>query len=368
MITTICVKINSIAKDFQNQLQDLPLKEVATILGVLNALVYCGGVNARTITRDKNRKLLFHRSNIDPLLAGRTIICGIKFISDYLEKHWAPYTHTDRRQILRIRALLCDRFQLFTLEDRLDWGNPKNRRPVPNPCGHFDIPGALLLAEQCEEILKQHYKLEELELDWNESIGNGNYPTVRNEEMSLPEHKWYTLKRLHDMVFAGTGVSYCRKEPKFDKSDNFNQSIVEWIETRYLALAAGDRFHCALEALENGETETAEFVEPVAIESVCEAVSIFVDRTGRENFRKTKVVIARDAVPKRISIASSLIQCCMRVPVQKYVKKEKVLSVPVWAIDKTERAIAWWKEKIENSELWLSQIAPAWVWDTVLPF
>lgn len=375
MITTISTKINSIAQDFRNKLEKLPLKDVATILGTLNALAYCGGLNARTISRDKNRKLLFHRSNIDPLLVGRTVICGIKFISDYLKTHWSSYTHTDRREIFRIRALLCEHFQLFTLEDRQHWVEPKNRGPYPNPCGHFDIPGALLLAEQCEEILKQHYVLEEMELDWSEEIGNGNYPMVRDEKVSLPEHKWYTLKKLHDMVFAGTGISYCRKEPKIDPSAVANELMAEWVETRYLALAAGDRFDCALDALENGETDTAEFFEPVAIEPACEAVSVFVDRTGVEHFRKIKVAIAQDVEPTRISIASSLIQCCMRVPAMKHVKKEKMLAVPTWAIlsegfanEQTERAIAWWEEQIENSELWVSQIAPSWVWDAVLPF
>jgi hypothetical protein len=65
----------------------------------------------------------------------------------------------------------------------------------------------------------------------------------------------------------------------------------------------------------------------------------------------------------------------MRVPAQKSVKKEKVLTVPVWTIlsegfanEQSERAIVWWEERIENSGLWLSQLALPWVWDAVLPF
>jgi len=367
MIAKICLKINAIAQNFQNQLEELPVKDVATILGVLNALVYCGGVNTKTIARDRDHKLVFNNKNIDALLSGRTVICPVRFISWYLREYWNPYAHNSRHHVFRIRALLCDHFKIFTLEER-NWTHPGDRHRNPNPCGHFDIPGALLLAEQCEEILKRHYELEELELDWNEEIGNGRYPMVRDEEMSLPEHKWYTLKRLHDMTFAGTGVSYCRKEPKPGNPCEPNQLMAEWVETRYLALEAGDRFECAIEAIENGETETADFFEPVTLEPVCEALSGFVDRTGIEHFRKIKVAIAQDVEPRRISIASSLIQCCMRTPVERHVKKEKMLSVPVWAIEKTERAIAWWEEQIENSALWLSELAPQWAWDAVLPF
>ena len=56
------------------------------------------------------------------------------------------------------------------------------------------------------------------------------------------------------------------------------------------------------------------------------------------------------------------------LPAPRPKKLEKVLDVPCSVLEESEMALDWWKERIEHSGLWLSEMTPNWVWDAVLPF
>lgn len=358
-LTSFSAKVKAISRDLAKRLDDYTPKEIFTILGMINEIVYCAGVNTRVIVRDAAGKLIFDRKNLSALLSAPTVNSPATYITKYLKQFWAGLAYHSINAVMRFREVLSQVFQLFTLEKR-DWSDPKNRCRQPNPCGGFNALLALLLAEQCETRLKERYKLEEVGLDWSQEIGNGNYPMTRDESKSFPEHKGFTMVKLHRMIL-GSVAAYCRNEDEFEPQGELLLLAAQAIENEYLALQAAGKLEQAEEQLNKlmGENPDADVQELLA-----EPIEI----VETETVESGGVAVVVDCVAKVIPLAAGLIRCCMWVTPAPRPKREEVLSVPREVLEQSKIALKWWQERIENSGLWLSEMAPQWVWDAVLPF
>lgn len=361
ILTSLSAKVKAISCDLAKKLDKYTPKELFTMVGVLNEILYCAARNVEVIVKDSAGKRIFNRKNLSALLNAPTVDSPARYIAKYLKKFWAGIAYYSINAAMWFREVLSQEFQLFTLEKR-DWTDPKNRHRKPNPCGQLNVLKALLLVEQCEIRLKEHYKLDEVGLDWSQEIGNGNYPMVRDESKSFPKHKWYVLVRLHRMIL-GPVATYCRNDDEFTPQDELLLPLaVQAIENEYLALQAEEK-------LEQAEQQLDELMgdNPGADEQKLLAQPMEIIESETVQSGGIAVVVSR--VAKVIPLAAGLIRCCMWVlPAPRPKKPEKVLDVPCSVLEQSETALDWWKERIEHSGLWLSEMAPNWVWDAVLPF
>ncbi|MEG3880994.1 hypothetical protein QT972_26880 [Microcoleus sp. herbarium7] len=356
MIARTEQEINSLSQEFDAKLRGKRITKIFTIFGILNHALYIAGRQVKVISDKHGSKGLrdYNQKNINDLVQPLSVSVKMEGIMTYLSKYWEGHCYTAKGTVDKVRHDLSEIFKLYNLEDRRESRKiPKNRNKQPNVMTNFDAVAALILAERCELILLQHYSLEELQLDWSQEIGNGNYPTVRDESKSLPEHKAYTLVALFNMVFTGI-VRWGRRTES--ASDRPLPDVVQIVNTNFKVLQAEQ----ALDRLQDEQpdrppeeilaTESFDFVEPEVV--VSNGLAILVDR-----------LIAR--IP-----LASVIRRSMKVPPAPRVKVEKEASVtiPTWALEETEVAITWWEQKLGKTELWLSEMAPSWVLDAVLPF
>lgn len=359
-LTSFSAKVKVISHDLAKRLDDYTPKEIFTILGMINEIVYCAGVNTRVIVRDAAGKLIFDRKNLSALLSAPTVNSPATYITKYLKQFWAGLAYHSINAVMRFREVLSQVFQLFTLEKR-DWSDPKNRHRQPNPCGGFNALRALLLAEQCEIRLKEHYKLEEVGLDWGQEIGNGNYPMIRDESKSFPEHKGFTMVKLHRMIL-GSVAAYCRGDDEFEpQGESLLPLAAQSIENEYLALQAAGK-------LEQAELQLNELMGENPDADVQELLAEPMEIVETEMVQSGSVTAVVSCVAKVIPLAAGLIRCCMWVSPAPRPKQEKVLDVPCEVLEQSDATLEWWRKRIENSGLWLSEMAPQWVWDAVLPF
>lgn len=359
ILASIWLKVKLISRNLWKLLRKYTHKEVFTILGILNGMLYCAAINAKVISRDKVRKHFDHKY-LPALLNFPTVNVLVTFLMEYLREHWTGLTYYSVNAVIRFRVILSQEFQLFTLEDR-DWSDPKNRTRKPNPCGCFNTVKALLLVEQCETILKEHYKLEEVGLDWSQEIGNGNYPMIRDESKSFPAHKGFVMVKLYRMIL-GPVSTYCRNDDDFVPQDELLLPLaIQAIENEYLALQAEEMFEQAEAQLDKLKGDNPDADEQDLLAEPMEIVETETVESGG-------VAVVVSHVAKVIPLAAGLIRCCMWVLPAPRPKREKVLTVPCEVLEQSESALDWWRERIDSSGLWLSQMAPQWVWDAFLPF
>lgn len=355
MIARTAQEINALSQEFDAKLDGKCIQEIFTIFGILNRTLYMVGYETHVISEVQSDGLrTYDQKNIVKLVQPQSIAPTMTGIMTYLFKYWQGRCYASKKTVERVRRDLSETFKLYNLEDRRESRkNPKNRTRQSNVMSNFDAVAALILAERCELILLEHYSLEELQLDWSQEIGNGNYPMARDESKSLPEHKAYTLVRLFNMVFTGIARWGRRTEPTNDRP---LADVVQIVNTNFKMLQAERAF----EKLKEEEpdrpeeeilaTETFDITEPEIVES--NGVAILVDR-----------LIAR--IPLAAMVRRSMkVQPAPQVKVE----KEAAVTVPTWAMDKTEQALRWWEERLGKTELWLSEMAPSWVLDAVLPF
>ncbi len=349
-------EINALSQEFDAKLRRKGIKEIFTIFGILNITLYIAGRQVKIIGNKHGREGLrdYNQKNINDLVQPLSIAPRMTGIMTYLRTYWKGRHHKSINTVDRVRHDLSNIYKLYNLEDRRESRkNPKNRTRESNVMSNFDAVAALILAERCELILLQHYKLEEVHIDWTQEIGNGNYPTVRDELKSLPEHKAYTLVRLFNMVFTGIARWGRRTEPANDRP---LPDVVQIVNTNYKMLQAEQAFEKFKE--EEPDRPEEEILETETFE-----------------FTETEVVVSGglaflvETVVAKIPLAA-MVRRSMKVPPAPRVKveKEAVVTVPVWAIEQSEKAIAWWEEQIGKTELWLSEMAPSWALDAVLPF
>lgn len=356
MITRTLQEVNALSQEFDEKLKKLKgrkIQRLFTMFGLLNNALYLAGVQARVISNKKSDGLrTYNAKNIAKLAAPMTIAPRMTGITTYLLKHWAGRCYDSKKTVEKVRKELSDKFKLYNLDCR-DWTGPKGRNRKSNCMSNLDVAAALILAERIELILLEHYSLEEIQLDWSQEIGNGNYPTVRDESKSMPEHKAYTLVALYNMMFDGI-VRWGRQDEPTDVTPL--PEVVESIHNNFKELQAEQAFDRLQDEQPDRPpeeilaTESFDFVAPEII--VSNGLSILVDR-----------LIAR--IP-----LVSVIRRSMQVPPvpRVEVKKEASVAVPVWAMEKNDMAIAWWDEQLSKTGLWLSEMAPSWVLDAILPF
>jgi hypothetical protein len=354
MVTITRHEVNAIAQEFDKLLEGRSTKEIFTIFAVLNRLLYVAGWQAHIISSpQQDGKRVYNKTNIVKIAQPILVITSLKGIRTYLRDYWTSRVYKSPGSIDRVRNELCEVFKLFALEKRY-WANPKGRHRRPNPCSEFDCVRALILAERCEQKLLVDYTLEEVRLDWSQEIGNGNYPMVRDETKSLPEHKAYTLVALFNMMFDGI-VRWGRPdEPASGKTPL--PEVVEAIKTNSKQLQAEHRFEELQD--EDPERDPDEIIETESFEFVETEIA----RSNGLAFYAARVVAA---IP-----LAGVVRRSMKVQPKERVKtkKEACLPVPVRMLEESPEAIAWWEERIGKSGLWLSQLAPTWVWDAVLAF
>lgn len=353
MIAITLHEVNTIAQEFDEKLKGYRFTKVFTIFGILNRMLYLAAIKEKIISHPNPKTGLraYNKKNIGRLAQPITVISCVTGTETYLKEHWARAAHSVN-PIRETRELLSETFKLFTLEDR-DWSVAENRGRAPNPCSEFDSVRSLILAERCEQKLLVRFKLEEIQLDWSQEIGSGNYPTVRDESKSMPEHKAYTLVALYNMMFDGIARWGRQDEPS---GSNPLPEVVENIHNNFKELQAEKAFDRLQDEQPDRPpeeilaTESFDFVAPEII--VSNGLSILVDR-----------LIAR------IPLASVIRRSMQVPPVPRVeVKKEASVAVPVWAMERNDVAIAWWDEQLSKTGLWLSELAPSWVLDAILPF
>jgi hypothetical protein len=356
MIARTEQEINALSQEFDAKLNGKSITKIFTIFGILNHALYVAGRQVKVISGKHGSKGLrdYDQKNINDLVQPLAVPVKMEGIMTYLSAHWEGYCHTAKGTVDKVRHDLSETFKLYNLEDRHESRKiPKNRNKQPNVMTNFDAVAALILAERCELILLEHYSLEEMRLDWSKEIGNGNYPTVRDESKSLPEHKAYTLVALFNMVFKGIARWGRRTEPIADRP---LPDVVQIVNTNYKMLQAEQAFEKLQEEQPDRPpeeilaTETFDLVEPEII--VSGGLALLVEK-----------IVA--TIP-----LATMVRRSMKVPPAERVKVEKEASVtvPAWAMEKTERAIVWWEEQLGKTELWLSEMAPPWALDAVLPF
>ncbi len=356
MIARTEQEINALSEEFDAKLRGKSITKIFTIFGVLNHILYIAGRQVKIISDKHGSKGLrdYNQDNINDLVQPLAVPVKMEGIMTYLNNHWEGRCHTAKGTVDQVRHDLSDNFKLYNLEDRHElWGEPKNRNKQPNVMTNFDAVAALILAERCELILLEHYSLEELQLDWSQEIGNENYPTVRDESKSLPEHKAYTLVRLFNMVFTGIARWGRRTEPTNDRP---LPDVVQIVNTNFKRLQAEQAF----EKIKEEEPDRPE-------EEILETETF--DYTETEIVESNGVFAVVDRLIARIPLAT-MVRRSMKVrPVPRVkVEKEASVTVPVWAIEESARAICWWEEQLGKTELWLTEMAPSWVLDAVLPF
>jgi hypothetical protein len=354
MVTITRHEVNAIAQEFDKLLEGRSTKEIFTIFAVLNRLLFVAGRQAHIISNpQQDGKRVYNKTNIVKLAQPIVVITSLKGIRTYLRDYWISRVYKAPNSITRVRDELCKVFKLYALEKR-NWTKPTDRTRQPNPCSEFDCVRALILAERCEQRLLVDYTLEELRLDWSQEIGNGNYPMVRDEAKSLPDHKAYTLVALFNMMFDGI-VRWGRPdEPASGKTPL--PEVVETIKNNVKQLQAEHRFEELQD--EEPDRDPDEIIETESFEF-----------TETEIVRSNGLAFYAARVIATIPL-TGMVRRSMKVQPKERVKtkKEACLPVPVKMLEESPEAIAWWGERIDKTGLWLSQLAPTWVWDAVLPF
>lgn len=328
-------KLDRIYQEISQDLNDLSLQQIGTIQGILNGLVYSAALNDGVAYRDDSNKLQFSFKHISYFFRGdRAVHTPITFLSEYLRKYWVGLAHYSRDIVARTRRLICEKFKVFTQEDRAaDWCDPKNRHRNPNPCGEFNMLRALLLARACEEHLLCGRQLEATQLNI-ETAGNGNYEWERIEDKSFPKHKGYTLAAIGKAAGIWTG------------SDTPHPDIIGAIELEYLRVKAEEQFW-ETEPGDRTEEEILEqeFVAVTEVEIVeSEGVAVVVE----------KVV---DAVPLAVLVRRSMLVAARRLSTK---VDDGGVTVPSWALDVGDQARMWWEERVATHGFWLLEIAPKW--------
>jgi len=329
-------KLDRIFQEISQDLNDLSLQQVGTIQGILNGLVYSAALNDGVAYRDSNNKLQFDFRHIGYFFRGdRAVHTPITFLTEYLKKYWAGLTYYSRDLVARTRRMMCEKFKIFTQEDRTaDWRDPKNRHRNPNPCGEFNMLRALLLARACEEhLLCYGRQLEATQLNI-ETAGNGSYEWERIEDKSFPKHKGYTLAAIGKAAGIWTG------------SETSHPDIVGAIELEYLRLKAEEQLR---------ETEPGDRTE----EEILEQELVAVTETEVVESEGVAVIAERviDAVPLAILVRRSMLVAARRLLSK---ADDGGVVVPNWALGVGDRARLWWKYAISEHS-WLVNIAPDWV-------
>ncbi len=330
-------RLDRIIHEIRQNLSEFSLQQVATIQGILNGLVYSAALNDGVAYRDTDRTLHFNFRHIGYFFRGdRAVRTPITFLSEYLKKYWTGLANYSRDVVARTRRLICERFKVFTQEDRTaDWRNPKNRHRNPNPCGEFNMLRALLLARACEEhLLCYGRELEASQLNL-ETAGNGHYEWERIEEKSLPKHKGYTLAA----IGKAAGI--------WNESDTPHPEIAGAIKLEYLRVTAEEQW----QQTEAGDRTDDEVLEQEFV-AVTEAEVVGSDGVA--------VVVEKmiDAVPLVVLVRRSML-----MPARRLLPRidDGGVSVPSWVMVAGDRARKWWERSILENGGWLQEVAPDWV-------
>lgn len=353
MISIISRKVNAIYLEVQELLEPHGTQEAATILGMLNCYIYFTGLKVGAIARTDTGMAI---EDVGKLFeSGIEAIVPIIGLRSYLQKYWGNLTYKSTNSLERIRLLLCEKFKLFSLEER-DWSIPERRHRNPNPCGNFNFVRALLLAECCEaKLLAAGYKLEDCELDFDRVVGNGEYHFKRIEGRSLPKHKGYNTVKIYNAAFRGI-LTWRRMETLAGEPI---PEVAAAIEREYLALLADRK----IEELEIG-CEPEELEGAIAVATVADTEPEIVEVTdGNKSYSFVAgfKILAAYSLPL---VARSP----LKVPSKSQSPREESVRVPVWAMDLSDRALRWWEGKLDRCGLWLAQFAPEWVRDRVVLF
>lgn len=340
MIADFCsFKLDRILCEIRENLNDLTLTQIFTIQGTLNALVYSAALNDGVAYRGPDDSLQFSFKHLGYFFrTDRAVRTPVTFIADYLQKYWAGLAHCGRDAVRWVRRLICERFKVFTQEDRTaEWRNPLNRHRNPNPCGDFNMLRALLLARACEEHLLLRRKLEATQLNL-ETAGNCNYEWERIEEKSFPKHKGYTLAAI------GRAAGIWRE------TDTPHPEIVGAIELEYLRVTAEQQFQ-EVDAGDRADEEILEqeFLAVTEIETaVSHGIAVVVERIV-------------DAVPLGVLVRRSML-----VPARRLLPRvdDGGVRVPSWALEAGDRAREWWERQILSCGAWLLAVAPGWFLQT----
>lgn len=362
MLATIKQEVNQIGYKTQELAKDYDREKgttaVTTALAILNTQIFCIQKNRKVLVRHEDGTLKFHPENIPELFTEPlSVIVPVDFMAKHFKEHWAGFTFYSRNKIQEIRADLSARFKLFTLEER-DWSDPVNRHRTPNPCESFNLIGALLLARALEDILLTHRKLEAKQLDWSESIGNGNYPKIRDEDnCALPAHKAYSTVALYNVIFDGID-SWGRDEADFSGQEP-RPEVIRAIELEAKILQAEQAFETVLDAdpIRDPEmvfiTETFDYVKSEIIEDESVDCRIEVSNVVSTHPFCEFVRLTMKVSPKIRTLCQ---------------KRENAVNIPAWAFSQGERALKWWQRRIDESGLWFSEMTPGWVLDKMVPF
>lgn len=331
-------KLDRIFCEIRENLTDLSFEQIFTIQGTLNAYVYSAALNDGVVYRAPDGSLRFDFQQLGYFFrTDRAVSSPVTFLADYLKKYWTGLALYSRDAVRKIRRLICEKFKVFTQEDRsVDWQNPLNRHRNPNPCGEFNMLRALLLARACEEhLLCYGRELEATELNI-ETAGNGHYQWERVEGKSFPKHKGYTMAA----IGSATGI--------WTDSDAPHPDIVNEIELEYLRVTAEQQFQ-EIEFGDRTEEEVLnqEFVAVTEIQTVSsDGVAVVVE----------KIV---DAVPLAVLVRRSMLVRSRRLLPKN--NDDGGVIVPTWARNPGDRAGRWWVQQIIAHGLWLLDIAPEWV-------
>ncbi|MEG3877906.1 hypothetical protein QT972_11040 [Microcoleus sp. herbarium7] len=337
-------QLNCLLSRFRSHLYSFNRKQVGTMFGILNALIYSAALNSEVAYRDAMNRRHFNLKDIDLFFEeARTVITPAEWISDYLKEHWAGLTRDSRSSVTKFRKIMCEMFKLFTLEDRHEmWKVATNRHRNPNPCEEFNMLLAMILARACEEyLITWGMQIEATELDMD-AVREGKYEFVRIEDQSFPKHKAYTMAR----IGKAAGI--------WNDSQTPHPGLTELINIEYLKMKAEEQYQ---------ETEPEGRSPEQILEEEFIAITVPEIIISEEG---TAVVTERivDAAPLSVFVRLSML-----VPPRFLLPKidDGGILVPTWAREMGDKAMRWWQAQIDETE-WMEQFAPTWVLDSLVCF
>ena len=108
-------QLNCLLSRFRSHLYKFNRKQVGTIFGILNALIYSAALNSEVAYRDAMNRRHFNLKDIDLFFEeSRTVVTPAEWISDYLKEHWAGLTRDSRSSVTKYRKIMCQTFKVFT--------------------------------------------------------------------------------------------------------------------------------------------------------------------------------------------------------------------------------------------------------------
>jgi len=338
------VYTDRLLSEFNLHLLEMNNTQILTIQGILNAYIYSAALNDKRISRSPDGRMHFKASNIAEFYRdGRQIICPIKWLSEYLQRYWPGLTYTSRDTVAKTRKLLCEKFKIFTLEDRHEfWLDPLNRHRQPNPCAEFNMLRAILLARACEEhLLSYGMELEALQLNI-ETAGNGHYEFVRIEEKSFPKHKAFLLAK----IGKASGL--------WTDSTQIHPELEGVIEMEGLRMNAEYQFS----QIEPGDTPEDEILKEETL-----------DVTEIEVVTKGGISTVVEYVVARVPLIY-LVRRSMFVPAvpRPLFDSEGGIRLPAWVGIPREQSVRWWQRAIDRAGSWLQDFAPDWAIESYTPF